>query len=119
MQNHVEFGLNYDFSSFQDCIDLTVEDLESFKHDCAIAFSARSIVDSNEDYSSGATYFVKENQVTRCFLEELALKIFHFHVKDTVYDPTNSGCEWWTQVIDCRDDVGFHWDRDYGEKYCK
>jgi hypothetical protein len=22
--------------------------------------------------------------------------------------------EWWTQCIDARDDIAFHWDRDYG-----
>ena len=27
-----------------------------------------------------------------------------------------SGAEWWTQVIDTDDDIGFHWDRDYGEE---
>lgn len=27
---------------------------------------------------------------------------------------STSGAEWWTQVIDSRDDIGFHWDRDYG-----
>eukprot|EP01034_Spumella_vulgaris_P024711 gene24711-31085_t len=30
------------------------------------------------------------------------------------FDADKSGAEWWTQVIDSRDDIGFHWDRDYG-----
>jgi hypothetical protein len=27
-----------------------------------------------------------------------------------------SGAEWWTQVVDSEDDIGFHWDRDYGHE---
>jgi len=33
---------------------------------------------------------------------------------DQEVDPERSGAEWWTQVIDTRDDIGIHWDRDYG-----
>ena len=29
------------------------------------------------------------------------------------YDPSNSGAEWWTQVIDDEDEIGWHWDKDY------
>jgi hypothetical protein len=29
------------------------------------------------------------------------------------YDPARSGAEWWTQVLDPRDDIGVHWDKDY------
>jgi|TARA_B100001142_G_scaffold7578_1_gene7520 hypothetical protein len=30
------------------------------------------------------------------------------------FDPSRSGAEWWTQVIDARDEIGTHWDKDYG-----
>jgi len=36
------------------------------------------------------------------------------HTADAIFDHKTSGAEWWTQVIDSRDDIGFHWDRDYG-----
>ena len=29
------------------------------------------------------------------------------------YDPETSGAEWWTQVIDDEDEIGWHWDKDY------
>ena len=30
------------------------------------------------------------------------------------FDPTRSGAEWWTQVIDSTHDaIGLHWDKDY------
>ena len=30
------------------------------------------------------------------------------------FDPSRSGAEWWTQVLDARDEIGLHWDKDYG-----
>lgn len=29
------------------------------------------------------------------------------------FDPTNSGAEWWTQVVSVEDEIGMHWDKDY------
>lgn len=109
-------SLNYDFINFQHCLSVDSEQLDSLKLDCAEAFSCRSIPDANENYSTGSTYFVVSEQSPRCFLEKLALTIFRFHTKNAIYDPEKSGAEWWTQVIDCRDDIGFHWDRDYGKQ---
>jgi hypothetical protein len=110
-----EGSLSYDFSNFQKCLPIDSEQLGSLKLDCAEAFSCRSIPDGNENYSTGSTYFAASDQNPRCFLEKLALSIFRFHTKNAIFDAEKSGAEWWTQVIDCRDDIGFHWDRDYGK----
>ena len=50
-------------------------------------------------------------------LERLALRVFK-HVTKRLkegedYDSKTSGAEWWTQVIDPRDDIGAHFDKDY------
>lgn len=113
-------SLEYGFSNIHDCLSLTPEVLELLKADCQEAFSCRSIQGADESYSSGSTYFVTADQAPRCLLEQLAMSIFRFHTKDALFDPDTSGAEWWTQVLDCRDDVGFHWDRDYGtvRQYC-
>ena len=107
--------LDYCFSNQEKCFSLTLEELETLKLDCLEAFTCRSISDANEDYSTGSTYFIGADRSPRCFLEKVALAIFRFHTKDAVFDGKKSGAEWWTQVVDCRDDIGFHWDRDYGE----
>lgn len=81
--------------------------------DCEQAFNCRN-TSKNQNYSVGSTYFLKGNEAPRCNLELLAKQIFDFHTKGTKFDASTSGAEWWTQVIDHRDDIGFHWDRDYG-----
>ncbi len=72
----------------------------------------------------------------RCYLEKLALEVFHHHVPPPsphfFYDPETSGAEWWVQIRpsppagrysqladanDKDDDMGktgisFHWDKD-------
>ena len=36
----------------------------------------------------------------RCYLEKLALEVFHHHVPDGyVYDKSTSGAEWWVQLV--------------------
>ena len=109
--------LNYAFNSLHGILSIDSEELDCLKSDCSEAFTCRSIPDSNENYSSGSTYFIRANEDPRCFLEKLALSIFKFHTKDATFNHKLSGAEWWTQVIDCRDDVGFHWDRDYGNMH--
>ncbi len=82
--------------------------------DCKIAFNSRSLKSSSDNYSEGSTYFIKANEKHQCNLESIALSIFREHTKSIKFDPSKSGAEWWSQVIDSRDDIGFHWDRDYG-----
>lgn len=68
----------------------------------------------------------------RCILEQMAMEVFHHHVrKGMVYDPNSSGAEWWVQIRpsppagrynllctnsgDDEDDhqgICFHWDKD-------
>jgi hypothetical protein len=83
------------------------------QRDCAIIFNSKSI-SAADDYSSGSTYFVKPHDKPRTALEELAQKIFLYHTDGMEYDPAHSGAEWWSQVIHPEDDIGVHWDRDYG-----
>ena len=80
--------------------------------DCELCFNAKQ---ANESYSSGATFFVRASEAPKCTVERLALEIFAFHTRDVQdMDLGSSGAEWWVLRIDPRDDVGFHWDRDYG-----
>ena len=85
--------LNYNFSSFQDILSIDNEELDCLRSDCSEAFTCRSIPDSNENYSSGSTYFIRANQNPRCFLEKLALSLFNFHTKDATFDYQLSGAE--------------------------
>lgn len=106
--------LNFSFQSYRDCLSFKEAELEQLKDDCKIAFTSRSIDSADENYSSGSTFFLNAGAQPRCYLENLAMAIFRLHTKDAVFDATCSGAEWWTQVIDSRDDIGWHWDRDYG-----
>ena len=83
--------------------------------DCRAAFNCRNVAE-NDNYSVGSTYFVPINVKANSGIEKLAQDIFQYHVntRGLQYDEKSSGSEWWTQVIDSRDDIGFHWDRDYG-----
>ena len=81
--------------------------------DCERCFTCREVEDG-DNYSVGSTFFLHSNETPRCAMEALALQIFNLHSKGKKFDPLSSGAEWWTQYIDHRDDIGFHWDRDYG-----
>jgi hypothetical protein len=93
--------------------ELSSGDLENMISDCQTCFTCREVADG-DNYSTGSTFFVSAMDKPRCGLEDIALKIFSLHAKDMEFDPATSGAEWWTQYIDHRDDIGFHWDRDYG-----
>lgn len=80
--------------------------------DCEAVFTARA-TGAGEGLSSGATFWVAANAKPKMALERLALQIFAHHAAGAEYDPSRSGAEWWTVVIDDTDDVGLHWDRDY------
>lgn len=120
--NRIKFdgqNLNYEFSSYHNCLPLDLKIIDNLKHDCLEAYNCKTTrIDNNvspSDYhSSGSTYFQRADAAPRSCLEDLALQIFHFHTKDTQFIPELSGAEFWTQVVDCQDDIGFHWDRDYG-----
>jgi hypothetical protein len=90
-------------------------DISSIIEDCKTAFNCRCI-EGEDNYSVGSTYFCLSNGIASCGIEALALQIFTNHVQQRglSYDPDKSGAEWWTQNLDCRDDIALHWDRDYG-----
>ena len=94
--------------------------------DCAEAFTARAATKRKGPYSSGETYWLAADAEPRCALERLAKHVFDAHVGDAVerfvandpsvppFDASRSGAEWWTQVVDIDDEIGVHWDKDYG-----
>eukprot|EP01039_Chlorochromonas_danica_P003227 gene3227-3534_t len=88
--------------------------LKDIVYDCALAFNCRAIESEDENYSTGCTYFIRDNETPKTGLEQLAQEIFRLHSRGKTFNPALSGAEWWTQVIDERDDIGVHWDRDYG-----
>jgi hypothetical protein len=111
--------LNYEFSSYHNSLPLDAKVIDNLKHDCLKAYNCKKTIIDNDispsDYhSSGSTYFQRADVPPRSCLEDLALQIFNFHTKDAIFKPECSGAEFWTQVVDCKDDIGFHWDRDYG-----
>ena len=91
-----------------------IESYSSLYSDCEHAFTSKNA--GSDAYSAGSTFFIKATEKPECLLEQMALDIFNFHANrlGMEYDKENSGAEWWTLCIDSRDDVGFHWDRDYG-----
>jgi hypothetical protein len=94
--------------------NIVSEKVDELRQDCVQIFNSRAISANSENYSTGSTYFVKANETPRTGLEQLALSIFQQHTKGMTFDPETSGAEWWSQVIDPWDDIGIHWDRDYG-----
>ena len=91
--------------------NIVSNDDENLINDCKKIFNCSEVV---ENYSEGQTYFIKADSKPRCYLEECALNIFKYHTRNASYDPSQSGAEFWTQVIDHRDDISWHFDRDYG-----
>lgn len=106
--------LNFNIRNFK-LSNLIHEDkaMTSILADCSTAFTCKN-QSKNEAYSSGNTFFIASSEKPRCGLEKLALCIFNEHTMNSEFDRKRSGAEWWTQVIDSDDDIGFHWDRDYG-----
>lgn len=109
------------------CDEIDTDCSNLFIKDCKKAFTCRSLSKKGDkQYSSGSTFFIRANSEPRCLLESIALSIFKYHTGDNSsntqgvpeFDPSISGAEWWTQVIDHRDEIGMHWDRDYGKTTC-
>eukprot|EP01033_Poteriospumella_lacustris_P010424 gene10424-7411_t len=87
--------------------------LDVLRADCVRAFTAKGLSEGEDNYSTGATFFISAEKVPENGLESLALQIFRKHTEGKRFDARRSGAEWWTQVIDAEDDIGAHWDRDY------
>jgi hypothetical protein len=117
------------FLSYTSALKLLNQFESLIYEDCQTVFTART-KDDSEAYSIGCTYFVPVAMKPRCALENLALRIFHEHTKDLpkgCFIPEQSGSEWWTLVLDANppnpddqgsdddhDEVGMHFDADYG-----
>ncbi|GKY94024.1 hypothetical protein MPSEU_000369200 [Mayamaea pseudoterrestris] len=128
--------------AFWACPDaLQVKTIDKLRQDCRTVFTARA-KDDGQAYSAGITYFCPSLMPPRCALEALALDIFRMHTQhlaDDVMVPEQSGAEWWTLVMDDdkdehddkkkendsddvpsndeddeSDEVGLHFDADYG-----
>ncbi|GMH82051.1 hypothetical protein TL16_g09132 [Triparma laevis f. inornata] len=104
---------NSGFESYRSCVPSSLTSNKNLLKDMKTSMSARE-VETDGQYSLGDTFFLPATVPSRCGLESLAQSLFNFHAKDCEFDPERSGAEWWTQVIDTRDDVGVHFDRDYG-----
>jgi len=113
------------FASFNDAVAFA--DPAIFLQDCALVFTARTM-EEGAAYSAGTTYFIPAVMKPRCALEALALTIFNTHTKglEGMFRPEQSGAEFWTLVMDAappnitddgdddQDEVGVHFDADYG-----
>jgi len=87
---------------------------DSFRTDCQAAFTARA-TQSGQAYSAGETFWIGADvEKPATLMERLALEIFWLHAGSSAFDKCKSGAEWWTLAMDAEDDVGWHWDRDYG-----
>ena len=82
--------------------------LDKVKLECGQARAEKK--KRGETYSSGSTFFIGGQEEPSCLLEQLAKEIWAFHAAGS---GGGGGVEWWTQVIDTRDDIGYHFDRDY------
>lgn len=103
-------------SAFPDCLSAPNlgKAIEILKEDCKVAFTSDA-VRHGEKYSQGNTFWYPSNQLPRCTFEQLASDLFQHHTRDIPsYDPSLSGVEWWVLYLHNIDDVGYHWDRDYG-----
>ena len=103
------------FQSFPSAVQFpsaSLETRDTLLRDCELCFNAKQ---TSESYSSGSTFFLRASETPKCTLERLAREIFEHHTQSlTNMDRGSSGAEWWVLRIDPHDDVGFHWDRDYG-----
>jgi len=110
-------ALDYCFRSYPELLAPGAAGLDfvTLRKDCETAFTSRA-AKKGEQYSSGETFWVPAggSEPPATLLEELALAIFQLHAGKSEFDPEKSGAEWWTLVVDEGDDVGWHWDRDYG-----
>lgn len=105
--------IDYSIRAYDDVFNMTSDELSSVANDCKVVFNAKE-VNKDDNYSIGSTFFVCANQEPKCTLEKLAKEIFNYHTQGIEFDLEKSGAEWWSQYIEEHDDIGFHWDRDYG-----
>ncbi|CAM9890127.1 unnamed protein product [Ectocarpus sp. 12 AP-2014] len=91
--------------------DTTASWMTHTRNNDKTVFSARA---KKLEYSTGETFWIEADAAPRNCLERLALDIFKAHTAGARFNQKTSGAEWWTQVIEDTDDIGWHWDKDYG-----
>ena len=95
----------------------TAKMLPNLVKDCEACFRAREASAQAAEYSHGTTYWIDADAEPQCLLEQLVLSILHAHDKDLAStDGVSRGAEWWSLAIDVDDEVGFHFDKDYGRE---
>jgi hypothetical protein len=121
----------HSFWASEDVISFHPDHLGTLRGDCETVFTARDKPDG-QAYSAGQTFFLPSKMKPRCALEEIVKTIFQKHVQhleEGMYNPEQSGAEWWTLVLDAdeeknesakkseddeeADEVGLHFDADY------
>ena len=90
------------------------DDREVLRAECELLFTASSKADPSQKYSQGQTLWVGAEQEPRWAVERYALQVFRAHTQGLVFDAAKSGVEFWPLVLDTIDDVGAHYDKDYG-----
>jgi hypothetical protein len=111
-EGKIAYGGVLDFGTKAIKLKFSEEELVFLRSDCETAFTSRA--QSKGRYSSGSTFFLRADEKPMCALEQLAMSIFRKHSEYATFDEKRSGCEWWTLVLDPEDEVGFHFDRDFG-----
>ncbi|CAM9251161.1 unnamed protein product [Choristocarpus tenellus] len=114
-EGRVPFAGNVDFAfrSFPEAMASSMTEEETRSRvvaDCQAVFSVRAM---HLEYSTGETFWVQADAKPRNCLETMALDIFKAHTCGARFNSAKSGAEWWTQVIEDSDDIGWHWDKDY------
>eukprot|EP00752_Nemacystus_decipiens_P007142 g6395.t1 len=107
-------NVSFDFRSAPNALTAALappDVVEQVVKDCRTVATARA---SKMAYSTGKTFWMQADRVPRNSLERLALDIFEAHTAGARFNRAASGAEWWTQVINDSDDIGWHWDKDYG-----
>ena len=102
------------FSSWLEC--LSVSDTEVLREECEVLFTAGEKADGSK-YSSGQTLWVgsdSDPENLKWAVERFALQTFLAHTVGQAFDPKRSGVEFWPLVLESIDDVGAHYDKDYG-----
>ncbi|KAH9098024.1 hypothetical protein LEN26_016828 [Aphanomyces euteiches] len=116
-QKKADLGSAFKVKSYLNLFEhvLVKNNKDALMDDCKTCFTCREVEDG-DNYSLGSTFFIRADEAPACGMEVLAKKIFDLHTNGLEFDPSTSGAEWWTQHIDHRDNIGFHWDRDYGKE---
>lgn len=97
----------YPFWTMEEAITFDPNQLPTLLEDCETVFTARDKPDG-ASYSAGQTFFLPANMKPRCALEGLAQSIFlkHTqHLEEGSYNPSQSGANWWTLVLDAEDEA--------------